>query len=507
MEYTYEQRKQPKGPQNTEPERTTAPGPGFSAPNPGASIPPAGPSFDLDAAMRERMASTFGDLSAVRDYIPPVREQAPPQTGPYFGPVTHAISNASPSPSAAGPMQAKKAGSDDDSEHIQKWKDSGVAAQNEMRRAMDLPDDAPNREEKRPWQLTAEELRANPFNPTNSNNLAKTQASIDAMQDPNLAYSAFAGSADNYNADLYTKSGDRWEPYEVDPKYFKNKLKNMARMVHDYPELKGKIGNMVPATDSVMAVSPAYSNNKAEFDYNHTLDTMGFWGKFKHSIVNLGNKLFGITTQKSLDYTGTHELGHVLNSLLLDDESEKSADYDWDYSITSDIIVDKALKQTMSPKEYKKLKRFKRDDEEKHTLMGQIDLKGSNLYKKGYTSRYGMTSANEFFAEAFADVYGHGKDAKPVSIAVVREYESQMKELRDKKNGQGNNSDVPQPGDSPLNTAMIAGVTNVRNEIDESMSEADSDLNESLDESMSESDPMNTSFIVNPEKKEKDLFD
>ena len=52
MGYAYEQRKRPQGPQNSEPERTNAPGPGFSAPNAGASIPPTGPSFDLGAAMR-----------------------------------------------------------------------------------------------------------------------------------------------------------------------------------------------------------------------------------------------------------------------------------------------------------------------------------------------------------------------------------------------------------------------------------------------------------------------
>ena len=85
MSYTYEQRKQFQGPQNTAPERTNAPGPGFSAPNAGASIPPAGPSFDLAGAMQARMARTFGDLSAVRDYTPPVREQAPLQTGPTPG--------------------------------------------------------------------------------------------------------------------------------------------------------------------------------------------------------------------------------------------------------------------------------------------------------------------------------------------------------------------------------------------------------------------------------------
>ena len=34
------------------------------------------------------MANTFGDLSAVREYTPPVRTQTPLQTGPYTGTVT-----------------------------------------------------------------------------------------------------------------------------------------------------------------------------------------------------------------------------------------------------------------------------------------------------------------------------------------------------------------------------------------------------------------------------------
>ena len=95
MGYTYEQHKRTQERETTAPERTNAPGPGFSAPNPGASIPPAGPSFDLAGAMQARMASTFGDLSAVRNYTPLVQTHAPVQTGPYTGPVTHAVSGAS----------------------------------------------------------------------------------------------------------------------------------------------------------------------------------------------------------------------------------------------------------------------------------------------------------------------------------------------------------------------------------------------------------------------------
>ena len=69
---------------------------------------PEGQSRRLDAAMRERMSRTFGDLSAVREWRPPVRETAPVPTEPYTGPVTHTLSDAAPSPAAAGPMQAMR---------------------------------------------------------------------------------------------------------------------------------------------------------------------------------------------------------------------------------------------------------------------------------------------------------------------------------------------------------------------------------------------------------------
>ena len=150
MFYSYDQRKRPQGPQNTASEHTNAPGPGFSVPNAGASIPPTGPAFDLAGAMQARMANTFGDLSAVRDYTPPVREQAPLQTGPYTGPVTHAVSGASPSPSAAGPMQAKKA---TEADYRAKWEGEQARHQEAYLHSFDLQD-APGKVEKRPWELT-----------------------------------------------------------------------------------------------------------------------------------------------------------------------------------------------------------------------------------------------------------------------------------------------------------------------------------------------------------------
>lgn len=44
----------------------------------------------------------------MKNYTPPAQTQEPARTGAYSGPVTHTVSNAAPSPSAAGAMQAKR---------------------------------------------------------------------------------------------------------------------------------------------------------------------------------------------------------------------------------------------------------------------------------------------------------------------------------------------------------------------------------------------------------------
>ena len=119
MGYTYEQRKRPQVPQKTVPERTNASEPVSIAQRFGTSASQNGPSFDLDAVMQARMTTTFGDLSAVRDYTPPAGTHVPLQTGPYTGPVTHAVSGASPSPSAAGPMQATRESNSANREYLE----------------------------------------------------------------------------------------------------------------------------------------------------------------------------------------------------------------------------------------------------------------------------------------------------------------------------------------------------------------------------------------------------
>ena len=111
MSYTYTQRKRPPGQKETAQSRNNLP---FSDLNAGmrgqARYADArqGQSTDLNAAMQERMTNTFGDLSAVKAYVPPAMETTPATVGPYTGPVAHTLSAAFPSPSAAGPMQAKR---------------------------------------------------------------------------------------------------------------------------------------------------------------------------------------------------------------------------------------------------------------------------------------------------------------------------------------------------------------------------------------------------------------
>ena len=156
MSYSYEQRKRSGKPQISPPEQASVPGPDLDALKAGAAMPTAaqkGTPFDLDAAMKAKMERAFGDLSSLKLY----RSQAVADAGAeavaqgneiafapgmanfttrsgqvrgqgflansalearadregamaaageqvYTGPVTQTLSDASPSPAAAGPM-------------------------------------------------------------------------------------------------------------------------------------------------------------------------------------------------------------------------------------------------------------------------------------------------------------------------------------------------------------------------------------------------------------------
>ena len=109
MPYLYEQRKRPPERKAPEAAVSDAQAPVAAYDRPGSAGTGAS---GLDAAMRARTAETFGDLSALRQVAPQAEAARMPQVsaqaGPYSGPVTRAMSNAAPSPAAAGPIQAKR---------------------------------------------------------------------------------------------------------------------------------------------------------------------------------------------------------------------------------------------------------------------------------------------------------------------------------------------------------------------------------------------------------------
>jgi len=288
---------------------------------------------------------------------------------------------------------------------------------------------------KRPWEMTKENLQANRFNPGGVDEITAVHAELDQAKTPAEAYRIFGRFAGNDEAQLLAEDQQTsWNRQDVDMDRFRNRLKNMARMVHDYPELKGMIGDMSEyhKKGASMAASPTLGGSeRSNLLYNpiidSTTDSRRLDGSYDKSALDL--------TGTDLSYSGNHELGHVLNTLLPPSQTDQQLDFaedDWHYSILSDALLKKVLgtRGVLSRQQRKGLKYHQKDDEEAGHLKNQVDLEASGLAEKGVTSRYGQTDANEFFAEAFADVYAHGTDARKASIELVKNYERLMKQKR-----------------------------------------------------------------------------
>ena len=473
MSYSYEQRKRSGKPQTSPPEQASVPRPDLDALKAGAANPAAaqkGTPFDLDAAMKAKMERAFGDLSSLKLY----RSQAVADAGAeavaqgneiafapgmanfttrsgqvrgqgflansalearadregamaaageqvYTGPVTQTLSDASPSPAAAGPMQAKR--------------DNGAAAwaadkerhKGDIETMLDMPEDDPDAPAKRPWEYTREELEANRFNPGNSKNLAVKQLSVDQADSPQDAYKMFSNvSVGSGKGTMVDKEGEKWDPTEVDPKLFKAKLKNMQRMIQDSPELEGKIGNMEQNTSfgTSMSTGPSLGGgNKANITYNPAQDRQGFFGSILRYFIKKKEKWTGFSAAPT-EYDGTHEMGHVINSMILKQRDKNKAVNDWNENLTADNMVYMALQNPkVLPKDKRGKVYWKKDNESKDYPFWQIDFGKTDMKKLGLTSGYGGTNAAEFVAEAFADVYAHGADARPASIELLKRYE------------------------------------------------------------------------------------
>ena len=409
MSYTYAQRKKPAtradAARSAAPERMDALARGAVKP----SAAEMGHRVDLPDAMRAKFEQSFGaDLSAVKLYeSEAVGDEGAMAArgesvygGMSYGGAVAPLSSATAA-SAAGPMQAKR----------------------------DKPQQAG--QELRPWEISKDQFKGNQFNPTGNEEVAKYQKLIDDAKTPAEAYKQLMLMNGDKESGMVDENGQEWNPEGLDLDLFKGKLKNMARMIHDYPELAGKIGNMKKTTKraSMTAGSTVGGRQKADISYNPQKDKKGIGASIKRSFYNTWGKMIGFNISGA-EYAGNHELGHVLNSLILDPTNENNAKADWAYNITANQMLEETLQNdaVMSPAKRQKLVRHQNTVPNKH-LQNQIDLKKSGLGDKGITSVYGSTDAGEFFAEAFADVYAHGNKAKKASIELLKVYEKRRPEL------------------------------------------------------------------------------
>ena len=171
------------------------------------------------------------------------------------------------------------------------------------------------------------------------------------------------------------------------------------------------------------------------------------------------------------EYHGTHEMGHVMGSLLISGDGIRKGNIDStrfveqfknkkagkaldpakaDQGFSSmrnkfeeavynlpenDMIMDTIAKHGSAlNKEYGKIGLSEHSstgiNKFGHAhLKNQLDTNSSQFFTKGLTSGYGSESAGEFFAEAVADVYSHGKNAKTMSKLLVQEYEGRQKNM------------------------------------------------------------------------------
>ena len=286
--------------------------------------------------------------------------------------------------------------------------------------------------EKRPWEFSEDDLKANKFNPGGVDEVADVQGRIDQAKTPAEAFRIFSDFAGSDQAEMLRDDVQtNWDPQEVDMDRFRAKMKNMARMVYDYPELKGMIGDLIEINDdrsSMAASSTKGGYRPSQLRYNATVDSM-----FDPKMVD-GTYDRAAATLKTAGhiYDGNHELGHVLNTLLFSSktkEDRKRANADWDLSVTADHMLQEALsrKGVLTDRQRAGLKRYAKTDLDRNVVKGQIDLSSSDLAAQGITSQYGETDASEFFAEAFADVYAHGANARKASIEIVKVYEERRK--------------------------------------------------------------------------------
>jgi hypothetical protein len=217
----------------------------------------------------------------------------------------------------------------------------------------------------------------------------------------------------------------------------------MVRVIYDYPELKGQIGDMEVIeknTAEYMGANGTFGGRKlANLQYNAFYDSNDPEGEIKKQKL-IGQSKHFLTGNEN--FAGNHELGHVMASTLNEGKDNEEANKIYLNNLIEEDILETVLQnpEVMKKEEYNQLVRFD-DDRVKEkaekfgqqVVTGQIDLLKSHFPSKGYTSEYGAQNSAEFFAEAVHDVYANGNKAKKASIETVKEYEKRQKKFTKNK--------------------------------------------------------------------------
>ena len=282
-----------------------------------------------------------------------------------------------------------------------------------------------------------DEKDGNVFNPNNIPELSKIQDQIDGAKDAKTAYKIFA-------AYTGSSSGKYTDAYGTDPDVtlFKKKLKHMARVIYDYPELRGNIGDMRtmdPKATAVMSTDGSVGGrDKIDFSYNAYQDREGDEGAAARAKTHAEDLKAKRYNAPNLDYAGTHEMGHGLASLLPDSGDRLQDLIDQNNGVNEADIIRKVAEDTdvLTPAQKKDIKYYDKNQKiggKIPVLKGQIDTENSKFFENKQTSRYGRRAPVEMFAESFHDVYANGKNAKPMSKEIVKEYERRQQKLTEKK--------------------------------------------------------------------------
>ena len=181
-----------------------------------------------------------------------------------------------------------------------------------------------NRKSRRAYEQQADENGKISFNPNNVKELGKVQEAIDNAGSAEQAYSIFAA----YTGNSGGRFKDKCKNIKVDLTLFRNKLKNMARVVTDYPELKHMIGDMTainPDNDTLMStIGTRGGTREAVFEYNKYQDREGPDADQERIAADEREKVKPFHSSPR-DYHGTHEMGHALVSLLIESDGQRLA--------------------------------------------------------------------------------------------------------------------------------------------------------------------------------------